>query len=301
MKRAFITLFLAFILFGCLSPENTANNPHANETTPGGVRILKNIEYAKVNGKSLLLDLYLPQSDTPSPLIIFVHGGAWARGSKDTCPGEMLAGHGFAAACIDYRLSGEAMFPAQIYDVKAATRWLRANAGEYGIDPGRFGAWGISAGGHLAALLGTSGGIPELEGNEGVTNQSSRVQAVCDYSGPIDFIAVENNTPGDFYTYTTDAANLLGGPISRNHGIATMASPLTYITAEDPPFLIIHGDMDKVVPYNQSVVFYNALVASGVDATFIPAEGKGHDIVPDDPGSSTEVSDTVEFFERTLK
>jgi len=134
---------------------------------PPGVKVTRDLEYGKVEGRKLLLDLYLPEKATgPLPVIVGIHGGGWAAGSKEGAQGVRQAGRGYAVACIGYRLSGEAIFPAQIEDCKAAVRWLRDNAGMYGLDPDRIGATGHSAGGHLASLLGTTGNIKEFDQGE---------------------------------------------------------------------------------------------------------------------------------------
>src|SRR5262249_24089734 len=133
------------------------------------------------------LDLYLPdKADGPLPVVVWVHGGAWRQGSKNGCPGVYLAARGFAVASVGCRLSHDAVFPAQIEDCKAAVRWLRANAKKYTLDPDHVGAWGASAGGHLVALLGTTGGMKDLEGKDGDLDQSSKVQCVVDWFGPTD-------------------------------------------------------------------------------------------------------------------
>jgi acetyl esterase/lipase len=129
---------------------------------PLGVKAMRDVAYARIDGKPLLLDLYLPvKAARPMPVIVFIHGGAWRTGSKERCPAIVMTAQGFAVASIDYRLTDEAVFPAQIYDCKGAIRWVRAHAKEYGLDPDRIGVWGNSAGGHLVALLGTSGGAKE--------------------------------------------------------------------------------------------------------------------------------------------
>lgn len=155
--------------------------------------ILRDLEYASVDGVSLGLDLYLPDpaQSTPVPLVIWVHGGGWRAGSKNGTDAPDTLGDDYAVASIDYRLSGIETFPAQIHDVKAAVRWLRAHAAEYSLDPERFGAWGSSAGGHLVALLGVTCGNPDLEGAVGENlDQQSCVQAVCDFYGPTDLLAL---------------------------------------------------------------------------------------------------------------
>ena len=163
--------------------------PPRREDSPDGIRLIPNLEYADIKGKSLLLDLYLPETiDKPAPVIVYVHGGGWIGGDKhEVLFGIELVKRGYAMVSINYRFSNEAVYPAQIYDCKAAVRWVRAHSKFYNLDGAHIGAWGASAGGHLVALLGTTGGVKELEGDEGNPDQSSKVQAVCDWFGPTDF------------------------------------------------------------------------------------------------------------------
>jgi len=189
----------------------------------------------------------------PLPVILWIHGGGWSKGRKEQhSPAISFLNDGYAVASIEYRLSGEAPFPAQIEDCKAAVRWLRANAAKYNLDADRIGAWGHSAGGHLSALLGTSGGVQELEGNGDNMSYSSRVQAVCDVSGPADLLRLYHDA-SDASTGTRPKATsyidaLLGGPAEQNKTKAMAASPITYVSKDDPPFLIIHGENDFSVP-----------------------------------------------------
>ena len=156
---------------------------------PKGVQALRNLPYVANGHERQRLDLYLPEkAEGRLPLIVWIHGGAWWAGSKEDCPAVPLAAKGYAVASINYRFSQHAVFPAQIEDCKAAIRWLRANAAKYHLDADHIGVWGASAGGHLVALLGTTGGVKELEGKGGNLDQSSRVQCVVDWFGPTDFV-----------------------------------------------------------------------------------------------------------------
>jgi acetyl esterase/lipase len=236
----------------------------------------RDLVYARAPEQELTLDLYLPAAKQ-QPLVVWVHGGAFRAGSKSPCPGPWLAQNGFAAACIGYRFSQVAKFPAQIHDCKAAVRWLRANAARYGYNAERIGAWGASAGGHLVAMLGTSGGVKELEGELGNQQQSSRVQAVVDFFGPTDFLkmdaagsSMKHDAPG------SPESQLVGGPIQANPDKVARANPITYVSRDDPPFLMVHGDRDPLVPLNQSELLYDALKKAGVDAQFLPIAGQGH-------------------------
>lgn len=248
-----------------------------------GVTVLRDLAYVPRGHERQKLDLYLPKmaeaqvdpNRTP-PLLIWVHGGAWRAGSKDHCPAVRFVEQGYAVASINYRLSRHATFPAQIEDCKAAVRWLRANARQHGYDPNRFGVWGSSAGGHLVALLGTTGDVNEFEVGEN-KEVSSRVQAVCDFFGPTDFTKM-SRLPS---TMNHDAPNspeslLIGGAIQENKDKVQWANPITYVTGDDPPFLIVHGDKDPLVPHNQSELLYDALKNAGVDVTFYTVRGGGH-------------------------
>ena len=247
------------------------------------------------------LDLFVPEkADGPLPLIIWVHGGGWQNGSKEGCPPlrDGCTERGYAVASINYRLSGHAVFPAQIEDCKAAIRWLRAHAREFNLDPQRFGVWGSSAGGHLVALIGTSGDVKEFDVGANL-DQSSRVQAVCDYFGPTD-LAVFVTTPGYESHARADApeAKLIGGAVLENKEKAARANPMTYVTKDDPPFLIVHGDEDRTVPINQSQLLFAALKKTGVSAHFHTIHGAGHGQGFGGPEIEPMVS---AFFERVLK
>ncbi len=248
----------------------------APEGLPPGARILTNLAYVPNGTERQKLDLYLPATGTNLPLIVWVHGGGWMEGSKENPPGLHLLVHGFAMASINYRLSQDAIFPAQLVDCKAAIRWLRAHALEHGIDPNHIGVWGASAGGHLAALLGTTGGVKEFDQGENL-GVSSRVQAVCDWFGPTDLTQITNQ-PSDINHAAPDSpeARLLGGPIAQNTTKAQRANPIRYITKDDPPFLIMHGDKDTVVPLEQSQLLAEALQKAGVPVVFHVVPGGGH-------------------------
>jgi len=233
-----------------------------------------------VGDRNLRLDLYRPPpTDRPVPVVLWLHGGGWRMGTKMFCPYIWLRDAGFAVASVQYRLSQTAVFPAQIHDVKAAVRWLRANAETYGLDPDHIGVAGASAGGHLAALLGTTQGIPALEGNLGdhVTT-SSRVQAVYDLFGPTDLVHLHTDAhrAGRVPKAVDALALLLGGRVGKKRGLAALGSPLTHVTADDAPFLIVHGDRDPLVPLAQSVRLYRALKAAGVSSDLHIIEGASH-------------------------
>ena len=246
---------------------------------PEGVQSHRDLAYVDNGHERHKLDLYLPkQAKGPLPLLIWVHGGGWQNGSKDGCP-PLHAGYverGYAVASLNYRLSGHAVFPAQIEDCKAAIRWLRAHADKFGLDPQRFGVWGSSAGGHLVALLGTSGEVKAFDVGAHL-DQSSAVQAVCDYYGPTDFVAFVTTKGYESHAAANaPEAKLLGGTLEEKRELATQANPITHVSAGDPPFLIVHGDRDPVVPLNQSELLFEALKKAGVSVHFHTIEGAAH-------------------------
>ncbi len=273
----------------------------ARPRLPEGTHVERDLAYGPHERNTL--DVYVPKGDGLFPLVIWVHGGAWRGGSKDGGgPAVRLLDRGYAVAAINYRLSQHARFPAEIEDCKAAVRWLRANAAKYHFDPDRFGAWGASAGGHLVALLGTAGDVKELEGNGGHQSVSSRVQAVCDWFGPSDFSkVVEQAIPGTRIDRTRDdcpEALLIGGRIADHPDRVKRANPITYVTKDDPPFLIVHGDKDDVVPVGQSRILHEALKAAGVDSTLVVVPGAGHGTGIGTPETLRQVE---AFFDKHLK
>lgn len=234
------------------------------------------LKFAEIGGKPLLLDLHLPKGLDKPPLVMFIHGGSWRAGSRKRCKLDWVVSHGFAVASIDYRFSQQALFPAQIHDCKGALRWLRAHAGEYGYDASNVIVAGSSAGGHLAALMGTSGGVAELEGTTGGNlEQSSRVQGVMDYYGPTDFVLRSKTHPAKTETPDGSVFQLLGGKVSENLDAARAASPITYVTKDDPPLLILHGANDTTVKMDQTEVFRDRYQAEGLEVNlYIEPNGK---------------------------
>jgi acetyl esterase/lipase len=266
------------------------SNPVLAQSVRPGIEVRANVPYGRY-GNANTLDLYLPhKSDAPAPVAIWVHGGGWEGGNKENPLPLFLAGKGFAVASVNYRLTGENYrqtpencFPAQIYDCKAAIRWIRGNAKQFNLAPDHLGVWGESAGGHLVALLGTSGGVGDLEGAVGsYLGQNSRVQAVCDWYGPTDleqFYGFKASFRGLSPDYPMKAiSQLLGGPIERAQVKmrAKSANPITHITKETPPFLIMHGDGDTLVPLQQSQLLADALKNAGANVEFEVVNGAGH-------------------------
>lgn len=214
---------------------------------------IRDVPYATVGDRELLLDLYQPDT-AAAPLIVWVHGGAWRSGSKDDVPIAPLTEAGFAIASVDYRLSPVAPFPAQVYDIKAAVRFLRKHADDYRLDPARFAIAGASAGGHLAALVGVSYGHRQLEGDVGTTSGSSQVQAIVTYYGASNLQTIlAQSTPHGLAVRVPALQMLLGGQPEEKPDLARLASPVTHVDGADPPLLLLHGDQDTQMPVNQSL------------------------------------------------
>ena len=275
----------------------------ADDASAPKITKLQNLEYVPGGGAAQSLDLYLPASDKPLPLIVYIHGGGWEGGSKDGCWAFPETARGYAAASLNYRLSKQAKFPAQIQDCQAAIRWLRANAKQYNINPDRIGVWGDSAGGHLSALLGTAGGIHAFEPIGGNLDQSDKVQAVCDFYGPSDFLSWAGQETPKNTLHCSDPncamSHLFGGLISEHKDQALAASPVHYISKDNPPFLIEHGTEDPLVPPAQSEELANDLKKAGVNATLLIIEGAGHgNKMVNVPGWLTPIE---AFFDQHLK
>ncbi len=242
--------------------------------SPYTITAQPDIVYRVVEGITLRLDLLQPAPRPAAllPVVLFIQGGAWMEANRQLNLTHFLVERGFATVSIDHRLSQQALFPAQIMDAKAAVRWIRANAPAYGFDPDRIGVWGISSGGHLAALLGTTGGVPHLEDAADFAGVSSHVQAVVVLAGPSDFLQM--GRPHD--QPDTAEAQLVGGPLQTRLEQVRQANPISYIRGKEPPFLILHGDQDTIVPIGQSELLYQALATARNNVTFVPLRGEGH-------------------------
>ncbi len=273
MPRFLSVLFITLL--------NLTSSGQAAPSAPAGFIALRDLDYAGLNLPRQKLDLYLPEkpADKPLPLIVYIHGGGWEAGDKaDTgLLFELIKNGGWAGASIGYRLSQDQIWPAQIHDVKAALRWLGAHAQDHGIDPARIGLIGISAGGHLVSLLGTSQGVTELEGKVGKAGDSPTIACVVNFCGPANFITfpgkgsiIDPERPG------TAIFKLFGGPMSQHLAEATAASPVTYVSKDDPPFMHIHGTSDNLVPYSQAQEFDAALGKAGVPSILLTGEGGPH-------------------------
>ncbi len=254
--------------------------PHSSVQEPQRLIKYPDIEYGRVGQRPLKLDIACPKQPRADqlPAIVMIHGGGWQKGDKSRALGgvaPLLAEGDYVGVAVGYRLSDEAHWPAQIHDCKAAIRWLRANAARYGIDPERIGVWGSSAGGHLANLLGTTGDVRELEGDCGTPGVSSRVRCVVSYCGPTDFLAAKRIQGG---REPSAVSHLLGGSLEEKQDPARQASPINYISPDDPPFLLVHGTKDSTVPFEQAESFYEALRRARVEATLVRVEGGGHSV-----------------------
>lgn len=231
-------------------------------------------------GPGLLIDVTGPaQSPDRLPVIVWLHGGGWRMQDRTARPDLLrhFAVHGYVMASIDYRLAPGTRHPGQLHDVRAAVRWLRTHADRFGADPGRIGLWGSSAGGHLAALAGLHSGVDRLPG-EGPAPVSSAVQAVVDGYGPVNLSRARAGSP---------EADLLGGTAAERPLLARDASPVAHVGPDAPPFLILHGLQDTMVPAAHSIALYEALAGNGDDAALYLIDGFGHGFL--NPGDVLEL------------
>ena len=300
-------------------PVSTATQPSASlpnptaapkPTTQPSLNVIaksgasyKDVTYCAPDGIAQKMNVFYPKtlSDKTLPVTVYIHGGGWTSGDKGSGAGatdmQTLLARGYLVVSLDYRLAPQYKFPAQITDVKCAIRHLRANAKQYQLDPNRIGVWGGSAGGHLVSMLGTTDKSAGFDVGE-YLDQSSRVQAVVDLFGPSDLPAM-----------LTGQALITGqnvfGASSRDDPILVNASPVTFISPDDPPFLILQGDKDKVVPMAQSQELYDKLIAGGGRATLVIVKNAGHGFTPDggaiNPSRAELTKMIADFFDRTLK
>ncbi|MBI5354213.1 MAG: alpha/beta hydrolase [Chloroflexi bacterium] len=265
------------------------------------------LEFARIGDRSLLLDLHIPENGVPPyPVIVWLFGGGWFRGDRRGRPvvrlvDDNLHRHGYAIAAIDYRLSGEAKFPAQIEDCKAAIRFLRKHAESFKLDANKIGVWGFSAGAHLAALLGLTGSTNQFDIGDNLAI-SSQVQAVCAFAVTSDFRQLNSeNSYDDPHDPGSAIAQLFGGPIQEKMDLVIRANPVTYSSQYAPPFLLIHGDKDGVVPCEQSKILHNELIKAGVDSTLYIIPDGDHGMAGLDQTEVDHILNiTKDFFQKHL-
>ena len=299
-----LTLTQTLLALAGFATAATAQAQPKGPKLPEGTAENRDLRYGTHKERNTL-DLFVPKSEAPVPLIIWVHGGAWQGGSKDAGnPALRFLEKGYAVAAINYRLSQHAIFPAQIQDCKEAVRFLRANAKKYNLNPDAFGVWGASAGGHLVALLGTSGGVKELALPDSPNKDvSDRVACVVDLFGPTDLLKMaaqsKPNSKIDHDSPNAPEAKLIGGAVQENKEKAAKANPITYAGKDAAPFLILHGDSDPLVPLGQSELLKDALDKAGVAVELVVIKNGGHG----GPGfASPENQDKIAaFFEKHLK
>lgn len=315
LKNQIVTLLfassLSFVTSSCSSDNETTTTTTTDTTTTTtttAAQTIKDVAYASTSS-SQKMDIYIPEGEGPFPAVILIHGGAFKAGDKamDAENAAKLVANGYVAITINYRLSGEAVFPAAVHDCKSAVRFARANAKTYKINPDKIGSWGASAGGNLSALLGTSGGDSYLEGTQGnYLSTSSKVQATIDWFGPINFSTMVSEAAALGFPSTYNVNNesqYLGVDANdpTNIAIVNKANPTTYIDANDPPFWVEVGSADPLIPYTQSLNFYNALknVLGESKVSYELLNGAGHGGAQ---FSTTENLDkAIAFFNANLK
>ncbi len=276
---------LVLVCWVVVAPAAWAQPAPKRPALPTGFTAEYDVKYVSDGDAAQTLDIYFPEKtpEQPQPLLIWIHGGGWRGGSKTGMPYLGQLTRGYVVASIEYRFSQKAVFPAQIQDCQAAIRWLRAHARKYHIDPKRIGVGGASAGGHLAALVGTSGGKKAFPPIGDSKEESDRVQAVCDIFGPADFWTVikqadaDKNVKNIFEWNKGDPYSLLiGAKLGEDKDKCDAVSPVHYVSKDCPPFLILHGDRDTLVPYAQSVELADLLHKAGVPVTLQRLPGAGH-------------------------
>ena len=315
MKTPRIGLLLLMAATLCYAAEPTQKptapkgRPKMPPGPPPGVELIHDVEIGKGGDTTLHAEIARPKDPPkePMPAVLWIHGGGWSGGSHKGNGAMYLATKGYFTASIEYRLSGEAKWPAQIEDCKLGVRWLRANAAKYNINPDRIGCWGSSAGGHLVACLGTMDD-PKFEGSGGHAGVNSRVQAVVDYCGPADFTKGSGGIQNAKEDEDAPAPlGLFGVPFKEKPDLWKQGGPVAHVKAGAPPFLIVHGNKDKTVPHAQSVSLEAALKKAGVPVEFITVKGGGHGMsaAPGDPPAEPDrnaiQAAVIAFFDKHLK
>lgn len=279
MIRKVVCFFLTVVWFNFVFPADKFKT-----------FLIEDLPYADSNNPRQELDLILPKGtdeNSSKPLVVWIHGGGWKSGNRKSGMRadrllKVVESGKFIGASISYRLSGESKWPAQIYDCKAAIRWLRANASKFGIDSNKIAVWGSSAGGHLATMLGVTGGVKKLEGEIGSYEvQSSRIQAVINYYGPSSFLTMDDFPSKIDHNHPRSPESLLvGAPIQKRKKRARLASPVNYVTFDDCPHLLFHGKEDQLVPYNQSVILSRSLDRQKVPNALVSVHPGSHGMPP---------------------
>ena len=285
------------------APPKKDDPQHILDRLPEGTIIERDIVYASNGERKMLLDVYRPKSDKPLPLVIWIHGGAWDWGSKDRSnPIVEMVGRGYAVSGINYTKSREEIFPAVINDCRAAVSFLRFNAKRFNLDPNRFGAAGESAGGHLTALLATVGDTKEFMKHPITKKASSALQAASPWSGPTDFLKLNDFKCTQNYANKRSApSRLVGAPIKTVPEKCKQANPITYISKADPPCFIVHGDKDFVVPLNQSELLHAALKKAGIPSTLYIPKGGNHGFSKGETPKKKIVEKVMDFFDSQFK
>ena len=263
-------IFVSYLLVLCAVASQAAELANAS--------VVRDLEFAKAGDVSLKLDLHLPAGQMRAPLIVWVHGGAWRSGSKKDMPLGKLIRDGYAVASVDYRLSTQAKFPAQIHDLKAAIRFLRGHGSEWRLPTKRILIAGDSAGGHLAALVGVSNGNAELEGDLGSDRRQSDVQGIISFYGGANLTTIlQQSTPHGLSVRVPALELLLGGQPEAEPALARLASPVYHVDKSDPPLLLLHGDQDPQMPVNQALELVGAYqkVKAPVQLEIVPGAAHG--------------------------
>lgn len=271
--RCTLALWLIFASLPAWAEAPIAPQPGGPQL-PAGTRVVKNAPYVKNGHPNQTLDLYLP-AQPKGPLLVWIHGGGWQAGNKNQVPGLGMLAEGYAVASLEYRFTQHAIFPAQIEDCKAALRWLRAYAKDYGYDPNRVAAWGASAGGHLVAMLAVTGETRDFDVGE-YLDQSSAISCGIDWFGPADFPAFNGSEMVRRDDPNSPITKLLGGLLADKLELAAKASPVTYVSAKSAPLLIMHGTKDALVPLDQSQRLADAYEGAGAEVKLDVIEGAGH-------------------------
>ena len=302
--KMFCVLF-SFLLTGSslLTAQTNSAPVKPLPAAPADLVVLHDVVTGRGGGRDLHAEVAYPKNATGLlPAIIYIHGGGWSGGTHKSGLVLQIAHAGYFAASIEYRLSGEALWPAQIQDCNLGVRWLRANAAKYNVDPNRIGAWGDSAGGHLVACLATMSDVKEFQGDGGYPGVSSAVQAVVDYYGPTDFVTIVNPPPKALPV----VVRLFGATYDQNPSLWKSGSPIAYVKPNDPPILIVQGDSDSTVPMAQSTNFDAALTKVGAPHQLVIVKNAEHGFgaLPGttiDPSRADITKLTFAFFDKYLK